>query len=309
METILVTGGTGLIGRALTEMLVRKGYDVIILTRKIPTAAPTPHISYATWDVHKQTIDETAITRADHIIHLAGAGVVEKKWTAAYKEEILKSRTDSSTLLINTIKKTGHRIKSIISASAIGWYGEDSKPGQAFTETDPADSSFLGEACRLWEESIRAAEALNIRVCCLRTGIVLSNDGGALQEFQKPVKMGLAAILGSGKQYISWIHIEDLCRQYIFALETPSMQGVYNAVAPQPVTNKELTLSLAAKLKGKFFVPVHVPAFVLRLMMGSRSIEILKSTTVSATKIRNAGFTFLYPSIDAALDQLSTVKS
>lgn len=305
MSTILITGGTGLVGKTLTAWLVARSHKVIVLTRSLKNTATQNNVQYALWDVKKQSIDIPAVQSADYIIHLAGAGVVDKKWTAAYKKEIVESRTESSRLLVNTLKENAHSIKAIISSSAIGWYGEDKQSGFAFTEDDPADEGFLGHTCQLWEESIEAASELGIRVCKLRTGIVLSNDGGALTEFKKPVAVGIAAILGNGKQMISWIHIDDLCRMFLFAVETAGMQGSYNAVAPQPVTNKELTLKLAQLMKGSFYIPFYVPEFILKLKLGTRSMEVLKSTTVSCSKIKKEGFTFIYPGIEAALKQLT----
>jgi uncharacterized protein (TIGR01777 family) len=166
------------------------------------------------------------------------------------------------------------------------------------------DDEFLGQTCRLWEESVQPLNQTGKRLVKLRIGIVLSNDGGALPEFKKPVRFGIAGVLGSGKQVVSWIHIEDLCRMFIFAMENEDIQGVYNAVAPTPVSNKELTLLLAEKMKGRFFVPLHVPALALKIGIGQLSEEVLKSATVSAEKIRTAGFTFLYPSIECALNSL-----
>ncbi len=305
MHTILITGGTGLVGKTLSKYLLSKGHTIIVLTRTLPKNNNDAAIQYAAWNVKKQTIDIAALQKADYIIHLAGAGVVDKKWTEAYKKEIEESRTQSSKLITDTLKANSHSVKAIISSSAIGWYGEDKKAGFAFTEDDPADKGFLGQVCQLWEDSIEPATALGIRVCRLRTGIVLSNDGGALAEFKKPVRLGVAGILGSGKQMVSWIHINDLCRMFLHAIENAAIHGSYNAVAPAPVSNKELTIKLAQQIKGRFYIPLHVPPFILKLMMGSRSTEVLKSTTVSCTKIKNEGFTFLYPSIDAALNELA----
>ena len=304
MQTILITGGTGLVGRALTNALVQRGYKVIILTRHIPETAAGANTSYALWDVNKQTIDTGAVQAADHIIHLAGAGVVDKKWTDAYKKEIIDSRVKSSQLLISTLQDHSNAVKTLVSASAIGWYGADK--GQAdFIETDPPEKDFLGETCRLWEESVEPVTLLGKRLVKLRTGIVLSNEGGALVEFKRPIRFGLAAILGSGKQMVSWIHIDDLCRMFIHAIENENTNGTYNAVAPLPVTNKTLTLSLAKAMKGKFFIPVHIPRFILKLLLGQRSIEVLKSATVSCEKIKGAGFVFLYPSIETAMAELN----
>lgn len=301
MQTILITGGTGLVGNALVQLLVQKNYQVIILTRSIKNTKPEANISYALWDVNAGTIDAAAVTNADAIIHLAGAGVMDKKWTEEYKKEIETSRTKSAALLINTLKNNAHKVKALISASAIGWYGEDTIPKHYFTENDPPDKSFLGDVCQLWEQSVEAAEALGIRVCKLRIGIVLSKDGGAYKEFRQPLKLGVAAILGSGKQMVSWVHIDDLCRQFLYVLENENIHGSYNAVAPTPVNNKTLTLFIAKAVKGSFFIPIHVPTFILKIMMGQRSIEILKSSTVSSNKIKEAGFAYIYPSVEAAV--------
>jgi uncharacterized protein len=307
MPTVLITGGTGLVGTALTKMLVGKGYAVIILGRNIPDRkTTTANVSYAIWDIEKQVMDEDALKKADYVIHLAGAGVAEKRWSEKRKKEIVESRTKSSALLVKSIREIPNTIKAVISASAIGWYGADtaetiSKP---FTENAPADHGFLGDTCRLWEESITPVTAMHKRLVILRTGIVLDENGGALKEFLKPLRSGIAAILGSGKQIISWIHMDDLCRLYIDAIENENLQGIYNAVAPNPVTNKVLTLELAKLVKGKYFIPVHVPAFILKIMLGEMSIEVLKSANVSAEKITTTGFQFLYPTIESALSDL-----
>ncbi len=304
MQTILITGGTGLIGKTLVPFLTSREYQVIILTRNKEEHNSLPNVSYALWDIKKQEIDISAVQKADFIIHLAGAGVVDHKWTKDYKKIIVESRTQSSALLVKALRENKNEVKAIVSASAIGWYGADKSANKAYTEDDPPAKDFLGETCRLWEESISKAELLNIRVCKIRTGIVLDKNGGALQEFIKPIKFGLAAILGSGKQMVSWIHVEDHCRLILQAIEHSNMSGSYNSVAPNPVTNKQLVLQAAEILKGKFFVALHVPVFMLKIMMGSRSTEILKSTTVSCTKIKATGFTFIYPSIKPALENL-----
>jgi uncharacterized protein len=308
METVLITGGTGLIGRALTRFLTEKGYNIIILSRQPAGSKKTGQekVSFAAWDVKAQTFDRAAIEQADHIIHLAGAGVADKRWNEARKKEIVDSRVQGSALLVKALKETPNKIKTIVSASAIGWYGADPvipnpKP---FVETDEPDKGFLGEACRLWEESIHPVIYFGKRLVKLRTGIVLSKEGGAFAEFRKPVKFGVAGIIGNGKQVISWIHMDDMCRMYLYALENKDIHGVYNAVAPKPVSNKELTLCLARADKGSFFVPVYVPSFALKLALGELSIEILKSATVCCDKIRKSGFNFTYNSIEPAIKAL-----
>jgi uncharacterized protein (TIGR01777 family) len=305
MATILISGGTGLVGTALTSLLTQKGYDVIILSRSARKSS-VPNVTYATWDIDKPVIDKTAISKADYIVHLAGAGVADKRWSDKRKQEIVDSRTKSSALLANALRETPNNVKAVVSSSAIGFYGADKKnKTRSFTEDMPADTSFLGDTCKQWEQSIQAVKEHGKRLVILRTGIVLSNEGGALPEFEKPLRFGIAALLGGGKQMISWIHIDDLCRLYLYAIENAQMEGVFNAVAPNPVTNKELTLELAQRIRGRFYVPVHVPAFALKIALGEMSTEVLKSATVSAHKISGKGFQFLYPSINAALDSLT----
>ncbi len=304
METVLITGGTGLVGKRLITLLTERGYQIIVLTRNTNQNAENPLVSFANWDINNKHIDKEALSKANYIIHLAGAGVMDKKWTKAYQNEILESRTKSIELVIESLKNINHQVKALISASAIGWYGPDEKANYSFVEDDKPDENFLGTTCKLWEASADEAQKLGIRVCKMRIGIVLSDKGGALSEFMKPLKLGIAGILGNGKQNISWIHIEDLCRMFIHAMENQGMSGSYNAVAPYPTSNKTLTLTLARTMKGAFFIPFYVPSFLLKLMLGKRSIEILKSTKVSSAKISAQGFTFLYPSIEQALKNI-----
>lgn len=305
-QTILITGGTGLVGKALSKTLVNKGYNVIILTRVVSSKKNAPGIRYAQWDISKQEIDLDALQSADYIIHLAGAGVVDKRWTDAYKKEIVESRTESSRLIFETLKNNSNKVKAVVSASATGWYGADETASKPFVETEAPDNSFLGQTCRQWEASIEPVTSLGKRLVKLRTGIVLSNAGGALAEFKKPLSFAVAAILGSGQQTVSWIHIDDLCRMFIAGIEDENLSGSYNAVAPNPVSNKTLTIQLAEALKKKFYIPLHVPAFVLKIMMGQSCIEVLKSTTVSCKKILDSGFKFTFNTIEAALENLAT---
>jgi uncharacterized protein (TIGR01777 family) len=304
MQTILITGGTGMVGQSLTNLLLSKGYQVIVLTRQQKQASRA-NFSFAKWDLNKGWIDPAAVGAADYIIHLAGEGVADKRWTSARKKAILESRVQSSALLVKALKEHPNKVKAIVAASAIGWYGPDNEKSTAFgfVETDAVDDSFLGDTCKQWEDSMHPVKTMGIRLVTIRIGIVFNKMGGALAEFIKPAKLGAAAILGDGKQMVSWIHQQDLNRLMLFALEQEKVEGVYNAVAPDPVNNAILTKAIARRFH-TWAIPFHVPSFILKIMLGEMSVEVLKSANVSASKILAAGFNFDYVSMDEALDDL-----
>ncbi|MEO6820577.1 MAG: TIGR01777 family oxidoreductase [Ginsengibacter sp.] len=307
MPVVLISGGTGLVGTNLTRHLLQRNYEVIILTREKNRSSDNPLIQFSYWNVDDGILDGEVIKKADHIIHLAGAGVMDKNWSAAYKKLIVDSRTKSAELIIQKLKENLNQVKTFVSASAIGYYGEDAKPLiriEGFVETDLAANDFLGETCLLWEASTDPVKMMNIRLVKLRSGIVLSNDGGAFKEFKSPLKFGVAPIFGTGKQIMSWIHIDDISRMYCEAIENNYLSGVYNAVAPGPVSQKKLIISMAERLRNKFYIAMYAPRFLLELFLGKRSTEILKSATVSDKNIKSSQFTFLYPTIDAALEDL-----
>ena len=299
-----------MVGKALGQSLLKKGYQVIILSRNAGKSSTIAGLSYSQWNVEAQTIERQAIENADYIIHLAGAGVADKRWTKKRKQEIVESRVKSCKLIIDSLTNIPNKVQAVVSSSAIGWYGPDPviPNPQSFTEEAPAHDDFLGTTCKQWEESIEPVRQLGKRLVKLRTGIVLSTSGGALKEFIRPLRFGVAAVLASGKQIISWIHIDDLVNMYIAAIENENLSGVYNAVAPEPVSNKVLTLQLA-KSRKKFFIPIHVPSFLLQLILGEMSVEVLKSATVNSSKIGQAGFHFKFGNISPALEDLTRNSS
>ncbi len=305
METVLIAGGTGLVGQALTNQLLSQGVHVILLTRSVSSAKKkfSEHslLEYSVWNPAKKSIDQTLFSRVQHIINLAGAGVADKRWSDARKKEISDSRVQAGELIAQQLLLHPHTVKTYIGASAIGWYGPDPSSHRAgFIETDPAYTDFLGATCEKWEASAASLHHIGIRCVTFRIGIVLTPKGGALREFLKPLNFGIATILGTGKQVVSWIHLQDLVSLFTFAIYHPTVMGVYNAVAPQPVSNQELIRTLAWA-RGRAFFTVRVPAFVLKVVVGEMSVEVLKGTTVSAEKISQEGFQFQYPSIREAL--------
>lgn len=286
-----------MIGTRLAELLIDAGYEVALLSRQ-PNAS---HYRSFRWNPRAGTIDEAAVPYADYIINLAGASVSDGKWTDERKRDIMDSRLGGTTLLARELAKPGHHVRAFVSASAIGIYGNSGD--QIVTEETPPGSpdDFLADVSRQWEMAAQDVEKLGIRTVITRIGIVLSDEGGALVPLARTVKMMAGAPLGSGRQFMSWIHLDDLCRLLMQMLEEPSWQGTYNAVSPHPVTNKEFTETLAEVLHRPLVLP-KVPEFALNLMMGEMSEIVLASQRVSAEKVLRQGFTFEYPQLKPALE-------
>ncbi|MFW5759732.1 MAG: TIGR01777 family oxidoreductase [Cyclobacteriaceae bacterium] len=296
---ILITGGTGLIGSRLTEMLIEKGYEVAHLSRSKTGAKD---IKTYRWDIKKQIIEDGAVENARAIVHLAGASVAGKRWTDDYKEIILKSRTDSSYLLYQRLQTTNHNLEAFIASSAIGYYGDAGD--KICTEDSPSGEDFLAYVTREWEAKVQLVDKMGVRRVQLRTGVVLSEKEGALPKIMQPIKLGVGAPLGSGKQFMSWIHLDDLCNMYIRAIEDTDMKGIYNAVSPNPVTNRDFTRIAARVAKKPFFMP-SVPVFALKLALGEMAATVLAGQIVSSKKIEMTGFKFQFPRLgDALIDLL-----
>lgn len=295
MAKVLITGGNGLIGSRLNEKLHEKGYTTSFLSRK-------KRENSFVWNIKNMSIDQEAFEGVDYIVHLAGESIAGKRWSTQQKKQIFDSRVNSSRLIVAAIKKAKTKPKALISASAVGYYGFAEK-SKVFQETDPASTDFLGNVCSNWEAEVNKAKKENIRTANIRTGVVLSAKGGALSKINIFIKKGFGSGFGTGKQYMPWIHIDDLCDIYIKAIEDDKMEGAFNAVAPDHRTNIEFVQLLAKEQHKRIRLP-NVPAFVLKLMLGEMSQVLLKGNKVSSKKVETIGFQFKFPDLKNALKDL-----
>ena len=303
METVLITGGTGLVGKHLSNKLQEKGYSVVFLSR---ASQKTSSIKIFEWNYQENTIDNSVFNNIDYIIHLAGANIGEKRWTNNRKQLILDSRVKTGQLIFDKIKEQKKSIKAFISASAIGYYGTITSE-TIFKETNLSANDFLGNICNQWEKIADKFEEIGIRTVKIRTGVVLTEKEGALSKMITPVKMGIGSAIGTGKQYLPWIHIDDLCGIYIKAIEDKTIQGSFNAVAPDYRTNKDFTNILASVLNRPFWFP-NIPAFTMNLMFGEMSSILLKGSRVSSDLIISKGYNFMFPNLRKALIDLLIKK-
>lgn len=296
-KNVLLTGGTGFIGRCLTEKLLERGYTVSILTRNSKPNAEK--VSYYVWNVDEQSIDEKAVEKADYIIHLAGEGIAEERWTSKRKAAILNSRVQSSQLIYDTLKKLNKRIDAFVSASGIGYYGAVNGEGICTESTLPAND-FVGTVCQEWEKSADLMLGLGIRTVKIRTGLVLGKEEGILKKLSPIFKKGLGSALGSGKQYMPWVHVHDLCMIYIEAIENGKMTGAYNATINDSTTNLTFSRELANSYGFSIWFP-NIPAFLIRLALGERAALLLTGRRVSSDKIKKMGFRFQFKNLRKAL--------
>ena len=296
-KNILITGGTGLIGRNLTKQLIARGHIVSNLSR---SPGKDPQVKTFLWDVDKGIIDSNCINEVDIIIHLAGAGIADKPWTTQRKQELIDSRVKSIKLIYSLLKKNKHKVNAIISASAIGFYSD--RGDELMTEESQPSNDFMAQCCIAWENAVDEGYQLGIRIVKYRTGVVLDN-GGALEKLALPVKFFVGSPLGNGNQWVPWIHWKDVIAMYLFAIDNSDLSGTYNMVAPNPQTNKQLTFAVAKQLHKPIWLP-NVPALFLKLLLGEMATIILGSTKVAADKILLAGFKFTYPDIEGALKEI-----
>jgi uncharacterized protein len=307
---VLITGGSGLIGTRLTEILLERGFTVSHLTRKVEVAGgDTNHgvggkpVKTYLWDIKNGIIDEKALLEADYLVHLAGAGIADENWSDERKKEIIESRTKSIDLIVSKLNILPHRIISFVSASGIGYYGADTGD-EHISEQYMHGIDFVADCCIQWEAAADKIQALGIRTVKLRTGIVLSEKGGALPRLTQPVRWGVGAALGTGKQWQSWIHLDDLCELFIKSLTDQQMTGAYNAVAPNPVTNYDLTKISAEVLKRPFWMP-NVPEFALKLVFGEMASIVLGGNYVLNQRIKlETDFDYKFVEVRKALADL-----
>lgn len=295
MATILITGGSGLIGRALTQALLDEGHAVRWLSRG---PAQRPDVPAFTWDIAQGTVDPRALDGVAHIVHLSGAGIADRRWTAARKRELHASRVDAAHLLRQAATAGGADIRTFVSATGIGYYGAVTSD-HVFTESDPPGTDFIAQLCAAWEQAADAWMPM-CRVVKLRTPMVLSGEGGALPRLAAPVRWGAGAALGSGKQWVPWVHLDDLVRAYVQALTDTALHGAYNVAAPEAVDNRTLMRTIAQVLHRPFFLPA-VPGVVLRAALGELSAVLLRGSRVSAQRLLDSGFRFRHPDLRPAL--------
>jgi uncharacterized protein (TIGR01777 family) len=297
--TVLITGGTGLIGSTLLDLLHGAGYKLRILSRSGRSVANARSFR---WDINKGSIEEGALEGVDHIIHLAGANIGSGRWTKARRKKIIDSRVLSARLLFDSVEKRNPDLKSFTSASATGYYGAVSTD-KVFSEDDPPGSDFLSRVCVEWEKAAGLFRSGGYRTSIVRTGIVLSKKGGMLKRVLPLVNMRFLPLFGNGKHYLPWIHIDDLCSVYLKILSDKGMDGVFNAVGPEHVTYRDFIRTLSSVKNKKILMP-PTPELMWKVIFGKQSSMLLEGSRVSAEKIIDAGYSFSYPTIGKALSEL-----
>jgi len=298
MPKVLIGGGSGLVGTRLSQMLSEKGYEVCHLSRN-----PGQQSEYRTfgWDIKGQSMDLAAFEGVDYVINLAGAGIADKPWTPERKKVIIESRAGSNQLLADGLTQAGHRPKAFLSASAIGFYGDRGE--ETLTEKSELGQGFLPESTQAWEASLEAFEELGIPTYAVRLGVVLSLRAKSLKNFLFPTRFFLSPYFGSGKQWMSWVHIDDVCRLFLFLMDTEPETGVYNGTAPQPVRMKDL-MKQVGETWDRWTLSFSIPAFLTKLVFGEMAAILLDSARVIPEKAEQSGFRFSLPELKTALNDL-----
>jgi uncharacterized protein len=297
-QRILITGGSGLVGKHLSRHLEVAGYEVAWLVRNPENAA----VKSFYWNPYKKEMDEKALYWANHIIHLAGAGIADKPWSKERKEEIIRSRVEPTLFLKRKLEENNLQLSTLIAASAVGYYGFKTTD-KIFRENDNPSDDFLGDTCVKWEQAHEELASQFHRTVIMRVGIVLAKEGGALPKMSAPVYFMAGAPLGSGNQYLPWIHMDDLCRMFLFALQNNEMKGIYNSCGKQHTTNAEFTKAIGKAVGRPVFLP-NVPAFFIKTLFGEMAGMVLEGSRVSSEKIEQAGFSYQYPELETALKNL-----
>jgi len=299
---VMVSGATGFIGKELIKKLNEKGHEIVVLTRNLESAKfhiPV-HCELVNWDPKVQSLSPSALKGVDAVINLAGEGIADGRWSPIRKRDLIESRIHSTRRLVDAMTYMDKKPRVFLSASAIGFYGE--RRNELLDETKPKGKGFLSDICQSWEDEALRANELGVRTANFRIGMVLGHDGGALNKILPPFKFGVGGNLGNGSQWMSWIHIKDLADMFIYGIENCSVKGIYNAVSPNPITNKEFTKKLGKVLNRPTLFPV--PKFVLKIVLGELSELLLNSQKVSGQKITDEGFRFKFPGINSALKEI-----
>ncbi len=295
-KSILIAGGSGLVGNRLIDLLDTSKYHIHILSR---TSGTRKGMSYFKWNFENMSIDENAV-KTDYIINLNGAGIADKRWSTSRKKTLIDSRVKSAKLIKSALKNTGYKPKAYISASAVGFYGN--RDNEQLDEKSPVGKGFMAKCCKIWEDSALELSPLVDRLLINRMGIVLSTKGGALPKILMTKQVGVYNYFGNGEQYYSWIHIDDLCRVFIFQIENEFTTGVFNAVVPEPITNKHFTTEIKKALNGNLVLPA--PEFGLRLLLGEMANVVLNSNRVYPKKLKTQSFEFNFSDLGWAVKDL-----
>jgi uncharacterized protein len=287
MKKIIISGATGFIGKALTKLLTDNGYEVYILTRD---QSKSSQKGYIHWDIDKRIVNEEKFKKCFAVIHLAGAGIADARWSDSRKKEIIRSRVDSSNFIYETFEKINEMPEVYISASGVGYYGADTGTTE-ISETSELGTDFVAKVCELWEKSSIQFSNKNVRTVILRTGVVIDTQGGYVKKIADTIFGGVVGLIGAGNQKLAWIHLKDLCNMYLFAVQNPNISGIFNAVCNSEITQKEANIIIAKYFKNYWF-SIPTPSFIFKIIFGELSTLLLGQNNINSDKIRNAGFKF-----------------